>query len=104
MHIITLANYPNYAAAKGNVTTGPQTGSPGRPRELALSKTISAVRLSWTNGNSGRGPILGYYVESRRKGEQAERGSCLKLTGVASIINQSVTLIRESDASIINPS
>ena len=55
-------------SALGNVTTGPQPGSPGRPRDLVLSKTISSVRLSWTNGNSGKGPILGYYIESRRKG------------------------------------
>ena len=53
---------------EGNVTTGPQSGSPGRPRELELSKTLSAIKLSWTNSNSGRGPILGYYIESRRKG------------------------------------
>ena len=52
----------------GNVTTGPQSGSPGRPRDLALSKTQSSIKLSWTNSNSGRGPILGYYIESRRKG------------------------------------
>ncbi|XP_059099411.1 protein sidekick-like isoform X3 [Tigriopus californicus] len=51
----------------GNVTTGPQKGSPSRPRELALSKTLSGIKLSWTNGNSGKGPILGYYIESRRK-------------------------------------
>ena len=57
-----------FTAASGNVTTGPQAGSPGRPRDLVLSKTISAVKLAWTNGNSGRGPILGYYIESRRKG------------------------------------
>ena len=54
--------------ATGNVTTGPQEGAPGRPRNLVLSKTISAVKLSWTNGNAGRGPIQGYYIESRRKG------------------------------------
>ena len=52
----------------GNVTTGPQSGSPGRPRDLELSKTMSSIKLSWTNSNSGRGPILGYYIESRRKG------------------------------------
>ena len=52
----------------GNVTTGPQQGSPGRPRDLILSQSLSAVRLSWTNGNSGKGPILGYYIESRPKG------------------------------------
>ena len=52
----------------GNVTTGPQDGSPERPRGLGLTKTISAIKLSWTNGKSGRGSILGFYIESRRKG------------------------------------
>ena len=55
-------------AAVGNVTTGPQPGSPGRVVNLQLAKTWSAVRLSWSNGNSGRGPILGYYIETRKKG------------------------------------
>jgi protein sidekick len=56
-------------ARRGNVTTGPQPGSPGRPRDLILTKTVSSVRLNWANGNSGKGAILGYYIESRRKGE-----------------------------------
>merc|ERR1719319_1336130 len=55
--------------AARNVTTGPQAGSPGRPRDLILSQTLSAVRLSWTNSNSGKGPLLGYYIESRPKDE-----------------------------------
>ena len=54
----------------GNVTTGPQSGSPGQPRNLGLSQyDYSAIKLRWTNSNSGRGPILGYYIESRRKGK-----------------------------------
>ena len=56
-------------AVSGNVTTGPQAGAPARATDLVLSKTISAVKLSWRNGNSGKGPILGYYIESRRKGK-----------------------------------
>jgi len=52
----------------GNVTTGPQDGSPGRPKDLQLGKTVSSVDLHWTNGNSGKGPILGYYIQTRRKG------------------------------------
>ena len=50
----------------GNVTTGPQEGSPRPIRNLVLSKEKNAILLSWTNSNSGRGPILGYYIESRR--------------------------------------
>ena len=53
----------------GNVTTGPQEGAPERARELVLVKTISAVKLLWKNGNSGKSPIRGYYIESRRKGQ-----------------------------------
>jgi len=56
-------------AVVGNVTTGPQDGSPGRPKDLTLKKTQSAVRLRWSNSNSGRGPILGYYIETRSKVE-----------------------------------
>ncbi|XP_015603138.1 protein sidekick isoform X3 [Cephus cinctus] len=51
----------------GNVTTGPQEGSPVAPTDLALTKTVSSVDLQWTNGPSGKGPILGYYIETRRK-------------------------------------
>ncbi|XP_026669718.1 protein sidekick isoform X6 [Ceratina calcarata] len=51
----------------GNVTTGPQEGSPMAPSNLAVTKTVSSVELQWTNGASGKGPILGYYIETRRK-------------------------------------
>ncbi|XP_019697114.1 protein sidekick isoform X2 [Harpegnathos saltator] len=51
----------------GNVTTGPQKGSPMAPSKLSVSKTVSSVELQWTNGASGKGPILGYYIETRRK-------------------------------------
>ena len=58
--------------AVGIVKTGPQQGSPERPRDLVLSKTLSSIRLSWINGKSGSGPILGYYIESRPKGESPD--------------------------------
>ncbi|XP_039313553.1 protein sidekick isoform X8 [Solenopsis invicta] len=51
----------------GNVTTGPQEGSPMEPSNLSVTKTVSSVELQWTNGASGKGPILGYYIETRRK-------------------------------------
>ncbi|KYM76056.1 Protein sidekick [Atta colombica] len=51
----------------GNVTTGPQEGSPMEPSNLGVTKTVSSVELQWTNGASGKGPILGYYIETRRK-------------------------------------
>ncbi|XP_045475699.1 protein sidekick [Harmonia axyridis] len=50
-----------------NVTTGPQEGSPGAPKELALVKTPTNIELHWLNGPTGKGPILGYYIESRKK-------------------------------------
>lgn len=53
--------------AKGNVTTGPQDGSPLTPRELTLAKTISSVEIRWVNGPSGKGPILGYIIQSKRR-------------------------------------
>ncbi|KAK6637522.1 hypothetical protein RUM44_007944 [Polyplax serrata] len=51
----------------GNVTTGPQEGSPARPKDLQLGKTVSSIDLHWANGPSGKGPILGYYIQSKRK-------------------------------------
>ncbi|XP_014300001.2 protein sidekick isoform X2 [Microplitis demolitor] len=51
----------------GNVTTGPQEGSPMIPTNLSVTKTVSYVHLKWKNGASGKGPILGYYIETRRK-------------------------------------
>ncbi|KAJ8914572.1 hypothetical protein NQ315_010036 [Exocentrus adspersus] len=50
-----------------NVKTGPQDGSPSTPKELSVAKTVSSVELRWLNGPTGKGPILGYYIESRRK-------------------------------------
>uniref|UniRef100_A0A1I8MGF2 Uncharacterized protein n=1 Tax=Musca domestica TaxID=7370 RepID=A0A1I8MGF2_MUSDO len=57
-------------AVSENVTTGPQDGSPVAPRDLILSKTLSSVEMHWLNGPSGRGPILGYYIEAKKR----ERG------------------------------
>lgn len=51
-----------------NVTTGPQQGSPAMPKELALVKGLSSIELHWLNGHSGKGPILGYYIETRKQG------------------------------------
>lgn len=52
-----------------NVTTGPQDGSPVAPRDLILTKTLSSVEMHWINGPSGRGPILGYLVEAKKRGK-----------------------------------
>lgn len=51
----------------GNVTTGPQEGSPFKPKDLVISKTMYSVDLRWVNGQSGKGPIIGYYIQCRRK-------------------------------------
>ncbi|XP_075159070.1 sidekick cell adhesion molecule isoform X3 [Haematobia irritans] len=54
-------------AVSENVTTGPQDGSPVAPRDLILTKTLSNVEMHWLNGPSGRGPILGYYIEAKKR-------------------------------------
>ncbi|XP_037934636.1 protein sidekick isoform X4 [Teleopsis dalmanni] len=54
-------------AVSENVTTGPQDGSPIAPRDLILAKTLSSVEMHWLNGPSGRGPILGYYIEAKKR-------------------------------------
>lgn len=56
----------------GNVTTGPQEGSPNPPRDLVLQKSVYNVELHWVNGASGKGAILGYYIESKKRGNSGE--------------------------------
>ncbi|XP_017852461.1 protein sidekick [Drosophila busckii] len=56
-------------AIVANVTTGPQEGSPIAPRDLILTKTLSSVEMHWINGPSGRGPILGYLIEAKKRDE-----------------------------------
>ncbi|XP_014223021.1 protein sidekick isoform X2 [Trichogramma pretiosum] len=51
----------------GNVTTGPQDGSPMPPSELSIIRTLSSVELQWTNGATGKAPLLGYYIETKSK-------------------------------------
>lgn len=60
-------------AIVGNVTTGPQEGSPAALKDLLLTKTVSSVELHWKNGPSGKGPILGYYIESKKRGKNTSR-------------------------------
>lgn len=56
----------------GNVTTGPQEGSPMPPRDLKISKSGSSVDLSWINGATGKGQILGYYIEAKSEGKNSK--------------------------------
>ncbi|XP_052873091.1 protein sidekick [Anopheles cruzii] len=54
-------------AISGNITTGPQEGSPGSPRDLIIAKSQASVVITWLNGQSGKGPILGYYIETKKR-------------------------------------
>ncbi|KPM09144.1 sidekick-like protein, partial [Sarcoptes scabiei] len=47
----------------GNVTTGPQPGSPQAPFEVILQQTLTSVRLKWKNPDY-REPLLGYLIEA----------------------------------------
>lgn len=53
---------------EARVKTGPQSGSPRAPAAFALAPDPAALRLRWTNSPSGKGPLLGYYIEARKKG------------------------------------
>ncbi|XP_027197018.2 sidekick cell adhesion molecule [Dermatophagoides pteronyssinus] len=47
----------------GNVTTGPQHGSPPPPFEVIAQQTLTSVKLKWKNPDY-REPILGYLIEA----------------------------------------
>lgn len=80
-----------------NVTTGPQKGSPMAPSKLSITKTVSSVELQWTNGASGQGPILGYYIETRRKGKYPLHSCLSSLLLRAIIIRKSLFAISKDD-------
>ncbi len=54
-------------AISGNVTTGPQEGSPVALRELLLSKNLASVDLHWMNGLLIKDKVLGYLIESKKR-------------------------------------
>lgn len=56
-------------AISGNITTGPQDGSPIAPKELILTKGVASVDMNWVNSPSGKGPVLGYYIEAKKRGK-----------------------------------
>ncbi|XP_045445941.1 protein sidekick isoform X2 [Melitaea cinxia] len=56
------------AAAEARARTGPQPGSPAPPAALRLRAEPAALLLRWSNAASGKGPLLGYYFEARKKG------------------------------------
>lgn len=58
-------------AVIANVTTGPQEGSPSTPRQYSIGKTLSSIEMHWVNSASGKGPILGYYIQTKRKGNHS---------------------------------
>ncbi|CAL4132916.1 unnamed protein product, partial [Meganyctiphanes norvegica] len=51
---------------RANVTTGPQPGSPARPKDLTITKTVSSVTVHWRNSHQGKAPLLGYYIEAKK--------------------------------------
>ncbi|CAG9096606.1 unnamed protein product [Plutella xylostella] len=55
--------------SEARVITGPQAGSPSEPRGLQLERAPAAFHLRWENSASGKGPLLGYYIEARKKDE-----------------------------------
>lgn len=64
---VTLGPGP---AAEARVRTGPQTGSPERPTALQLTPDPAALHLHWRNSASGQGPLLGYYIEAKKKAKE----------------------------------
>jgi protein sidekick len=66
--IVRALTFDYGPAATANVTTGPQDGSPTFTQELSIVRTLASVELSWVNGPFVKQPILGYYIESQRKG------------------------------------
>ncbi|CAH1794891.1 unnamed protein product [Owenia fusiformis] len=50
---------------QGNITTGPQPGSPGVPSQPTFVPSDMSVQISWKNGNEGESPITGYIIQAK---------------------------------------
>lgn len=50
----------------GNITTGPQVGSPEPLLSVNLTQTITSVKLKWMNPVHSTEPILGYLIEGKQ--------------------------------------
>ena len=50
----------------GNVTTGPQIGSPPPPLNVNLTQTLTSVRLKWVNPSQMSEPLIGYLIEGKQ--------------------------------------
>jgi len=51
----------------GNITTGPQPGSPPPPLDVNLTQTLTSVRLKWSNPPvPPSDPIIGYLIEGKQ--------------------------------------
>lgn len=44
------------------------TGSPGSPMDMSITKTSSALNIHWSEGNIGAAPVTGYVIEARPSG------------------------------------
>lgn len=51
------------------VSLSDTTGSPGSPLEMSITKTSSALTITWTEGESGAAPVTGYVIEARASGK-----------------------------------
>lgn len=52
------------------------TGSPGPPRDVAVTKSASELTLRWSEGHTGRAPTTGYVIEGRPSGKGGGREQC----------------------------
>lgn len=44
------------------------TGSPGSPTDMSITKTSSALNIHWSEGDFGAAPVTGYVIEARPSG------------------------------------
>ncbi|PVD38929.1 hypothetical protein C0Q70_01554 [Pomacea canaliculata] len=58
------------SARTANVSTGPQPGSPSPPSKPTVSEHNSGTLLiQWVDGDSGRSPIYGYCIQTKKADE-----------------------------------
>lgn len=73
----------------GNITTGPQIGSPPPVKNVTLTQSLTSVRLKWVNPISYPEslPLIGYLIEGRQVFHMDDRSSSSDAGSMNSVLS-----------------
>ncbi|XP_074647497.1 protein sidekick-2-like [Tubulanus polymorphus] len=74
-------------SVSGNVTTGPQSGSPGPPSRPTAVMSDTSATLRWKNGEEGASAVEGYIIQAKHSGGDWETILRTEDPGMSAVIS-----------------